>query len=69
MYAIDPASSRGGFHLCYEGASGITLSDDPQLLAVNLVHSDGSPALIGPYLVDMMPQPDLPSVEEHFVAS
>ena len=28
-----------------------------------------SPALTGHYLVDMMPLPDLPSVEEHFVAS
>ena len=27
------------------------------------------PVLTGRYLVDMMPQPDLPSVEGHFVAS
>ena len=44
-------------------------SDDPQLLAVNFVRSDGSPAFTGHYLVDMMPQPDLPLVGEHFVAS
>ena len=69
VYAIDPAASGGGFHLRYEGAAGATLSDDPQLLAVNLVRSDGSPALTGHYLVDMMSQPDLASVEEHFVAS
>ena len=69
MYPIDPTASGGGFHVRYEGATGVTLSDDPQLLAVNLVRSDGYPALTGHYLVDMMPQPDLPSVEEHFVAS
>ena len=69
VYTIDPAASGGGFHLRYEGATGVTQSDDPQLLAVNLVRSDGSPALTGHYLVDMMPQPDLPSVEEYFVAS
>ena len=68
-YTIDPAASGGGFHLRYEGAAGVTLSDDPQLLAASLVRSDGSPALAGHYLVDMMPQSDLPSVEEQFVAS
>ena len=68
VYAIDPDASGGGFHLCHEGAVGVTLSDDPQLLPVNVVRSDGSPALTGHYLVDMVPQPDLPSVE-HFVAS
>ena len=39
------------------------------MLAVNLVRSDGSPAPTGHYLVDVMPQSDLPSVEEHFIAS
>ena len=48
---------------------GVTLSDEPQLLEVNLVRSIGSPALTGQYLVDMLPQPGLFSVQEHFVAS
>ena len=69
VYTVDPAASRGRFHLRYEDAAGVTLSDDPQLPAVHSVRSDGSPALTGHYLVNMMPQPDLPSVEEHFVAS
>ena len=69
VYAIDSAASGGGFHLRYEGAAGAALSDDPQMLAVNMLRSDGSPALTGHYLVDVMPLPDLPSVEEHFVAS
>ena len=68
-YAIDPVGSGGGFHLCYGGAVGVTLSDEPQLLAANLVRSNGSQALTGHYLVDMPPQSDLLSVEEHFVAS
>ena len=44
-YAIDPIAEGGGFHLLYGGTVGITLSDEPQLLEVNLVRSNGSPAL------------------------
>ena len=36
---------------------------------MNLVRSNGSQALTGHYLVDMLPQSDLPSGEEHLVAS
>ena len=66
---VNPVASGGGFHLCYDGAEGVTLSDEPKLLAVNLIRSNGSQALTGYYLVDMLPQSDLPSEEEHFVAS
>ena len=69
VYAIDPAARMEVFRLRYEGAAGVTLPDDPQLLAVNLVRSDGSPAVPRHYLVDMMPPPELPWVEEHFVVS
>ena len=31
-YTIDPVASGGGFHLRYDGAVGVTLSDEPQLL-------------------------------------
>ena len=34
-YAVDPAASGGGFHFHCEGTADITLSYDPQLLAVN----------------------------------
>ena len=34
-----------------------------------MVCSNGSQALTGHYLVDILPQFDMPSVEEHFVAS
>ena len=54
---------------CYDGAVGVTLHDEPKLLAVNLVRSNGSQAPTGHYLVDMLPQSDLPSEEENFVAS
>ena len=68
-YAVNPVVLGGGFHLCYDGAVGVTLSDEPKLLAVNLIRSNGSHAFTGHYLVDMLPQSDLPSEEEHFVAS
>ena len=68
-YAVNPVASGGGFHLCYDGAVGVTLSDEPNFLAVNLVGSNGSQALTGHYLVDMLSQSDLSSEEEHFVAS
>ena len=64
-YAINPVASGGDFHLRYDGAVGVTLSDEPQLLAVNLVRSNGSQALT----VAMLPQSDLPSREEHFATS
>ena len=68
-YAIDSVASGGGFHLRYDGAVGVTLSDEPQLLAVDLIHSNGSQALNGHYLVDRLPQSDLSSVKEHVVSS
>ena len=64
-YAVDPVASGGGLHLRYEDDVGVTLSGDPQLLAVTLVRNDGSPALTGHQLVDMMLQSDLLSVEGH----
>ena len=68
-YAIDPIAADGGFHLLYDGTVGVTLSDEPQQLEVNLMRSNGSPALTGHYLVAMLPQPGILSMQEHFVAS
>lgn len=68
-YAVDPVASGGGFHLRSEGAVDVNLSDEAQLLVVNLISSKGSPALTGNHLVDMRPQSGLPLVEEHFVPS
>ena len=50
-YARNPVASGGGFHVRYDGTVGVTLSDEPQLLAVNLVGSIGSQALTGHYAV------------------
>ena len=68
-YAIDPIAADDGFHLLYDGTVGVTLSDQPQLLEVNLVRSNGSPALTGHYLVDILSQPDILSKQERVVAS
>ena len=46
-YAINSVAPGEGFCFRYGGALGITLSHEPQLLAVNLVRSNGSPALAG----------------------
>lgn len=59
--AINPIASGGGSHRRYDDAVGVTLSEDPQLLAVNLVRSYGSLALTEHFLVDVLPHPDLRS--------
>ena len=66
--AIEPPATGDCFHLLYDGTVGVT-SDEPQLLEVNLVRSNGSPALTGHCLVDTLPQPGILSMQEHFVAS
>ena len=68
-YVTDSTATDGGFHLLHDCAIGVTLSDELQLLGVNLGRSNGSPALTGQYLVGMLPQPGLLSVQEHFAAS
>ena len=45
-YATDPTATDGGFYLLYDGVVGVTLSDEPQLLEVNLMRSNGSPCLL-----------------------
>ena len=54
-YAINSVPSGGGFHRRHDGAVGVTLSDETQLLAVNLVRSNGYKAFTGHYLMDMIP--------------
>ena len=58
-YTVDPIAVDGGFHLFNEGTVGVIFSDEPQLLDVNLVRSNGSPALTGHCLVDILPQPSI----------
>ena len=40
------------YHLVYDGP-GMSLTNAPQFVPVNLVHLDGSPALTGHYMVDI----------------
>ena len=68
-YAGDPAATNGAFHLLYDDTTGVAFTDEPQLVAVNLVRSNGSPALTEHYFVDILPQPDILSGQKHFIAS
>ena len=68
-YVIEHTATDGGFRLVYDGTVGVTLSVEPQLLEVKLVRSNGPPALTGQYLVDMLLQPGINSMQEHFAAS
>ena len=68
-YAINPVVSGGGFHPRYDGAVGVTQSNEPQLLVANLVRSNGSQTLTGHYLVATLPQSDLFSGEDYLVDS
>ena len=68
-FVSDPVTSGGGFYLRYGSADGVTLSDEPQLLAVNLVCSSGPPALTGRYVIEMLTQADFLFAEGYFVAS
>ena len=55
-------------HLIYDG-QGMTLTTAPQLVPVNLVRLDGSPALTIHYMVDTATTHDGQGAFEHFVAS
>ena len=60
--------SDAAYNLVYDG-QGVSLDDTPQLIPVNLVRLDGSPALTGHYMVDMLPVHDDSSPSERFVSS
>ena len=56
------------YHLVYNGP-GVTLTDYPQLIPVNLVRLDGPPALTGHYMVDLLPAHADSVPSERFVSS
>ena len=56
------------YHLVYNGPS-VTLTDSPRLIPVNLVRLDGSPALAGHYMVDLLPAHADSAPSERFVSS
>ena len=67
-YMRDHASSDNVYHLVYDGL-GVSLTDTPQLIPVNLVRRDGFPALTGHYMVDLPPAPGSSDPSERFVSS
>ena len=67
-YIRNCETSNAAYHLVYDGL-GVSLDDSPQLIPVNLVRLDGSPALTGHYMVDMLPVHDDSDPSERFVSS
>ena len=67
-YIRNRESSDAVYHLIYDGL-GVSLTDSPQLLAVNLVCLDGFPDLTGHYMVDLPPAHDNSDPSEQFVSS
>ena len=59
--------ASGAAYLVYDG-QGVSLTDSPQLIPVNLVRLDGFPALTGHYMVDLFPVHDS-DPSERFVSS
>ena len=53
-FAPDSSAPPESFHLLYAGDTGITLSRDHRLVDVDLVCSNGAPALAGCYLVNLL---------------
>ena len=67
-YIRNREASDNAYHLVYDGL-GVSLTDSPQLIPVNLVRLDGSPALTGYYMVDLLPVNDDSYPLERFVSS
>ena len=67
-YIRNREPSDNAYHLVYDGL-GVSLTDSPQLIPVNLVRLDGSPALTGHYMVDLLPVNDDSYPLERFVSS
>ena len=68
-FVHDISETSDNYQLRYAGQWPIRLLPEHQLVQVELVRSDGSPALVGDYLVDMLPQTAMFSSEEHFVSN
>ena len=66
-YIRNREPSDAAYHLVYDG-QGVSLTDSPQLIPVNLVRLDGSPALTGHYMVDLLPVHDDSNSSERFVS-
>ena len=67
-YIRNHEAPANAYHLVYDGL-GVSLTESPQLLPVNLVRLDGSPALTGHYMVDILPVNADSNPLERFVSS
>ena len=67
-YIRSHEAPANAYHLVYDGL-GVSLTESPQLIPVNLVRLDGSPALTGHYMVDILPVNADSNPLERFVSS
>ena len=67
-YIRNHEAPANAYNLVYDGL-GVSLTDTPQLIPVNLVRLDGSPALTGHYMVDILPVNADSKPLERFVSS
>ena len=68
VYIRNREASDNAYHLVYDGL-GVSFTDSPQRIPVNLVRLGGSPALTGQYMVDLLPVNDDSYPLERFVSS
>ena len=66
-YIRNNETPNAASHLVYDGP-GVSLTDSPQLIPVNLVRLDGSPTLTGHYMVDLLSAHDDSTPPERFVS-
>ena len=67
-YVHSREATDNAYHLVYDGP-GVSLNITPQLVPVHLIRLDGSPALTGHYMVDIITTHDGQDPSEHFVGS
>ena len=67
-YVHSRKATDTAYHLVYDGP-GMSLNVTPQLPPVHLICLDGSPAVTGHYMVDMVTTRDGQDPSEHFVGS
>ena len=67
-YIRNHEAPANAYHLVYDGL-GVSLAESPQLIPVNLVRLDGSPALTSHYMVDILPVNADSNPLERFVSS
>ena len=67
-YIRNHEAPANAYHLVYDGL-GVSLTKSPQLIPVNLVRLDGSPALTGHYIIDIIPVNADSNPLERFVSS